>query len=63
MDINPKEAEIGYKFDNGHVGDDPIQITTDNDLRIAIAEAIGKVQRVHNHYQFVKWHSYWPFAC
>jgi hypothetical protein len=47
MDLNPEDAEIGYKFHTHRVGDDPIQLATDDDLRVAISTAIGMVQRAH----------------
>lgn len=45
MGLDVNEAELGYKYDGQRVGDHPIQLSSDDDLRIAISAGQGMAAR------------------
>lgn len=45
MDLDPAEAELGYKFSSDRVGDVPRTLANEQDLVIAIEDGQGLVRR------------------
>ncbi|KIJ67284.1 hypothetical protein HYDPIDRAFT_165949 [Hydnomerulius pinastri MD-312] len=49
MDLDPAEAELGYKFSTGHVRDVPRTLANEKDLATAIENGQGLVHQARTH--------------
>jgi hypothetical protein len=45
MDLEPLEANLGYKFFGDRKTEAPFRLATDDDLRAAMAKGIDKMKR------------------
>jgi hypothetical protein len=48
MDLDPAEAELGYKFSSDRAGDVPRTLSNEQDLLIAIENGQGLVRRARS---------------